>query len=74
MPGRLKEGPAYVCRRCRGDPEVRPIDGHTVISVPVDDSTLEMVSAFCYLGDVLEAGGGCTLHKGNYCQMLCCLG
>merc|ERR1712030_295356 len=42
--GRLNEDPTYVCRRCRGDPEVRPIDGHTVTSVPVDDSTLGVVS------------------------------
>ena len=58
--GRLREDPTYVCRRCRGDPDVRPIDGRTVTSDKVDDSTLEVVSEFCYLGDVLDAGGGCT--------------
>ena len=51
---------AYVCHRCGGDPDVKPIDGRTNTSVKVDDSTLEEVSELCYLGDVLDTGGGCT--------------
>ena len=58
--GRLKEDPTYVCLRCRGDPDVEPIDGRPVTSTTVDDCTLEVVNEFCYLGDMLDAGGGCT--------------
>ena len=37
----------------------QPIDGRTVKGVKVDDEKLEVVQEFCYLGDMLSAGGGC---------------
>ena len=56
----LARDPAYACPRCRGDPSVRPIDGRPFEKVQVGDSELENVDRFCYLGDLLSAGGGCT--------------
>ena len=56
--GRLSEDPGYVCPRCQGT--ARPIDGRTASAIPVNDCMLDVESEFCYLGDVLNAGGGCT--------------
>ena len=51
--------PTYKCPRCCGAPGVRPIDGRPFKEVEVGDSVLEAVDRFCYLGDMLSAGGGC---------------
>ena len=56
--GRLTADPAFVCPRCQGD--APPIDGRPATHIAVDDCTLDVVSEFCYLGDMLSAGGGCT--------------
>ena len=55
--GRLKADPNFVCRRCRG--LARPIDGRLFTEIPVGLCSLECVDEFCYLGDMLGAGGGC---------------
>ena len=39
----------------------RPNDGRTVTQVYVDGTLLDVEASFCYLGDVLSAGGGCSL-------------
>ena len=39
---------------------MRPIDGRPFLKVKVGDSLLDAVDRFCYLGDTLSAGGGCT--------------
>ena len=49
----------YVCPRCKGDKEVRPIDGRPFVKVQVGDEELDVVDLFCYLGDMISAGGGC---------------
>ena len=49
--GKLKEGLNFVCRRCRREM------GEGKIKLMRSD--VEKVSKFCYLGDVLESGGGC---------------
>ena len=49
----------YTCPRCRNAPGVRPVDGRPIEKVQVGDSILEAVDRFCYLGDMLSAGGGC---------------
>ena len=58
----------YKCRRCRGDPTVRPIDGRPFQKVQVGDSQLDAVDRFCYLGDMLSAGGGCTTAAITRCR------
>ena len=39
----------------------RPIDGRPQSEVQVGPDKLEMVASFCYLGDMLCAGGGCEM-------------
>ena len=56
--GRLSSDPDFVCSRCQG--LARPIDGRPVKSVPVSGELLDVEDSFCYLGDMLGAGGGCT--------------
>ena len=51
--------PDYVCPRCRG--QTRPIDSRTVTQVDVDGTLLDVEASFCYLGDMLRAGGGFSL-------------
>ena len=58
---RLNEDPDYKCKRCLD--LARPIDGRPVTEIQVDGSTLEVVDSFCYLGDMLSAGGGCELSS-----------
>ena len=53
--GRIVANPNYVCQRCRG--QTRPIDGKTVSHVDVDVTLLDVEASFCYLGDMLSAGG-----------------
>ena len=55
----LVEDPTYRCARCLG--VARAIDGRPMESVMVGDDSLEVVDSFCYLGDMLCAGGGCSL-------------
>ncbi|XP_053405146.1 uncharacterized protein LOC128558896 [Mercenaria mercenaria] len=57
--GRLSANPSYICRRCCG--QARPIDGRPVTQVDVDGTLLDVEASFCYLGDMLCAGGGCEL-------------
>ena len=38
-----------------------PIDGRPQSEVQVGPDKLEVVSSFCYLGDMLSAGGGCEI-------------
>ena len=55
--GRLVSDPDFVCQRCQG--LARPIDGRPVTQVEVDGTNLDVEPTFCYLGDMLDAGGGC---------------
>ena len=55
--GSLTADPGYTCPRCRGD--ARPIDGRPITVVEVDGTNLDVESSFCYLGDMMCAGGGC---------------
>ena len=56
--GRLRADPNFVCKRCCG--AASPIDGRPVTCVDVDGCSLDCVTTFCYLGDMLSAGGGCS--------------
>ncbi|KAI8496011.1 hypothetical protein Bbelb_264270 [Branchiostoma belcheri] len=55
----------YVCPRCRG--EARPLDARPVTQVTVDEVVLDVEPSFCYLGDMLCAGGGCELAATTRC-------
>ena len=64
--GRLAEDPDYVCpRRCD---QARTIDNRPVTQVDVDGTLLDVESNFCYLGDMLCAGGGCKLAIVTRCS------
>ena len=39
----------------------QPIDGRPRSEVEVRPDKLEVVASFCYLGDMLSAGGGCEM-------------
>ena len=64
--GPLRPDPDFRCARCLG--KARPIDGRLVKEVQVDDETVEAVPEFCYLGDMLSAGGGCELAAITRCK------
>ena len=64
--GPLRPDPDFRCTWCLGT--ARPIDGRTVKEVKVDDEKLETVPEFCYLGDMLSAGGGCELAAITCCK------
>ena len=53
----LVADPDYICPRCSG--MARPIDGRPVTQVDVNGTMLDVDATFCYLGDMLCAGGGC---------------
>ena len=56
---RLTPDPDYRCARCMGN--AHPIDGRPKSEVQVGPDKLEVVASFCYLGDMLSAGGGCEM-------------
>ena len=56
---RLTEDPDCRCTRCQGT--ARPLDGRPQRKVQVGPDKLGVVPSFCYLGDMLSAGGGCEL-------------
>jgi hypothetical protein len=59
--GNLKQVPNFTCKRCTG--HARPIDMRPFQVVKVDEDSLDVVDAFCYLGDMLSAGGGSELSS-----------
>ena len=56
---RLTKDHDYRCTRCQGT--ARPLDARPQKEVQVGPDKLEVVASFCYLGDMLSAGGGCEL-------------
>ena len=54
------------CARCLGT--ARAIDEREVSEVEVGNEKLEVVPEFCYLGDMLSAGGGCELAAITRCK------
>ena len=59
--GPLRPDPDFRCGRCLGK-------ARTVKEVKVNDEKLEAVPEFCYLGDMLSAGGGCELAAVTRCK------
>ena len=70
----LSKDLSYECPRCRGVPGVRPVDGRPFKEVEVGDCVLEAVDRFCYLGDMLSAGGGCIVAATARCKCTCAWG
>ena len=64
--GSLRRDPDFSCAGCLG--MARPLDGRLVKELLVDDETVEAVPEFCYLGDMLSAGGGCELAAVTHCK------
>ena len=64
----LSEDMSYECPHCCGEPGVRPVDGRPFKEVEVGDCVLEAVDRFCYLGDMLSAGGGCMVAATARCR------
>ena len=62
---KLKANPEYVCPRCQG--KSRPIDGRPCTQVDIDGTALDVEASFCYLGDMLCAGGGCERAIATRC-------
>ena len=63
--GPLRPDPEFRCARCLGT--ARAIDEREVSEVEVGNEKLEVVPEFCYLGDMLSAGGGCD-HMLQMCM------
>ena len=52
--GGLKRDPSYRCACCLGT--ARPVDGRKITEVQMGNDKLEVVTDFCYLGDMISAG------------------
>lgn len=56
--GTLVPDPTFRCNRCKG--LERPITGNANKNFQLSNgAVLDIVDSFCYLGDTLDAGGGC---------------
>ena len=64
--GPLRPDPEFRCARCLGT--ARAIDEREVSDIEVGNKKLEVVPEFCYLGDMLSAGGGCELAAITRCK------
>ena len=64
--GRLPPDSVFRCARCLGT--ARAIDERQSLEVEVGNEKLEVVPEFCYLGDMLSAGGGCELAAITRCK------
>ena len=56
---RLTPNPDYMCARCMGN--ASPIDSRPLSEFQVQPDKLEVVASFCYLVDMVSAGGGCEI-------------
>ena len=64
--GPLRPDPEFRCAWCLGTAQA--IDEREVSEVEVGNEKLEIVPEFCYLGDMLSAGGGCELAAITRCK------
>ena len=64
--GRLLPDSVFRCARCLGT--AWAIDERQSLEAEVGNEKLEFVSEFCYLGDMLSAGGGCKLAAITCCK------
>ena len=64
--GSFRRDPDFSCAACLG--KASPIDGRLVKEVLVDNEKVEAAPEFCYLRDMLSAGGGCELAAVTHCK------
>ena len=64
--GGLKRDASFRCARCLGT--ARPVDGRKITEVQIGNDKLEVVTDFCYLGDMISAGGGWELSSITRCK------
>ena len=64
--GHLPPDSEFRCTRCLGT--ARAIDERQSLEVEVGNEKLEVVPEFCYLGDMLSAGGGSELAAITCCK------
>ena len=64
--GRLPRDSEFTCARCLGT--ARAVGGGQSLGVGVGGGGLGVVPGFCYLGDMLSAGGGCGLAAVARCR------
>jgi hypothetical protein len=57
LSGRLVEGIKYSCGVCTGKRNIQPELGKAVDAVVLQNDSFEGVDKFCYLGDMIGAGG-----------------
>jgi len=62
--GRLKQDPHYQCPACIAGPPHKTKADDTAQILLDQDCTLECVDSFCYLGDMIGAGGVQKRHHG----------
>ena len=56
--GPIKSNVNFKCQRCQG---LAPaIDKRDMLNVVVDNELIEVIDSFCYLGDMITSGGGCS--------------
>ena len=64
--GPLRPNPEFRCAQCLGT--ARAIDEREVSEAEVGNEKLVVVPGFCYLEDMLSAGGGCELAAITRCK------
>ena len=64
--GRLLPDSVFRCARCLGLPGL--FVERQSLEIEVGNEKLEVVSGFCYFGDMLSAGGGCELAAITCCK------
>ena len=64
--GRLLPESEFTYARCLET--ARAIDGRQTLEVEDGNENLEVVTEFCYLGDMLSAGAGCELAAITRCK------
>ena len=69
--GKLKPDPNFQCKICSSGIQDLPIVDHKEIDMD-EDGKLEMVQQFCYLGDMIGAGGGS--EEAVRCRIRCAWG
>ena len=58
IPGKLSKVTDFVCSTCSCQTSTKNTSEHMPEKITIGDSAYDVVNQFCYLGDMLSAGGG----------------